>query len=101
MTLFFVVVTRTDLFYFQPQIFFIPLSHYSSLMILQSEKARISQSNRNPGNLLMGCLLGKRLLKVACYHTEVRTLVVRLKELLFNLTVLQSRNAKTWPIVGW
>lgn len=49
----------------------------------------------------MGCLLGKRLLKVACYHTEVRTLVVRLKELLFNLTVLQSRNAKTWPIVGW
>lgn len=28
---------------------------------------------------------------------EVRTLVVRLKELLFNLTVLQSRDAKTWP----
>lgn len=49
----------------------------------------------------MRCLLGKRLLKVACYHREVRTLVVRLKELLFNLTVLQSRNTKTWPIVGW
>lgn len=72
-------------------------------MILQSENLRLEFHSpiELRENLLMGCLLGKRLLKVACYHTEVRTLVVRLKELLFNLTVLQSRNAKTWPIVGW
>lgn len=83
--------------------FFIPLARYSSLMILQSENLRLEFHSpiETQENLLMGCLLGKRLLKVACYHTEVRTLVVRLKELLFNLTVLQSRNAKTWPIVGW
>lgn len=92
----------TDLFYFQPQIFFIPLSHYSSLMILQSEKARISQSNRNPGKLVDGMFIGEAIIesRLLSYRGEDTCCEIEGIIIQFNsITVQKCQNlANSWLV---
>lgn len=97
------VVTRTQIYFISShKIFFIPLSHYSSLMILQSEKTRISQSNRNPGKLVDGMFIGEAIIesRLLSYRGEDTCCEIEGIIIQFNsITVQKCQNlANSWLV---
>lgn len=103
MTLFFVVVTRTQIYFISShKFFFIPLSHYSYLVILQSEKTRISQSNRNPGKLVDGMFIGEAIIesRLLSYRGEDTCCEIEGIIIQFNsITVQKCQNlANSWLV---